>query len=94
MSVAALSVWMPADMAAANRTCGEERIASELLLKSGIRVSPRTVRRYMRRECACGRHAVAAVEHVRAQSHQCRSGVRFLCDDLGDVPRVLHRWRL
>src|SRR6266851_10325183 len=36
-----------AEMAAANRTWGEERIASELLLKLGIRVSPRTVRRYM-----------------------------------------------
>jgi putative transposase len=35
------------EMAAANRTWGEERIASELLLKLGIRVSPRTVRRYM-----------------------------------------------
>lgn len=29
------------------RTWGEERIAAELLLKLGIRVSPRTVRRYM-----------------------------------------------
>jgi transposase InsO family protein len=37
-----------AEMAAANRTWGEERIASELLVKLGIRVSPRTVRRYMR----------------------------------------------
>ena len=36
-----------ATMAAANRTWGEERIADELLLKLGIRVSPRTVRRYM-----------------------------------------------
>src|SRR2546426_8758480 len=36
-----------AEMATANRTWGEERIASELLLKLGIRVSPRTVRRYM-----------------------------------------------
>jgi putative transposase len=35
------------EMANANRTWGEERIASELLLKLGIRVSPRTVRRYM-----------------------------------------------
>src|SRR6267142_3584465 len=34
-------------MATANRTWGEERIAAELLLKLGIRVSPRTVRRYM-----------------------------------------------
>ena len=30
-----------------NQTWGEERIAAELLLKLGIRVSPRTVRRYM-----------------------------------------------
>jgi putative transposase len=38
-----------AAMAARNRTWGAERIASELLLKLGIRVSPRTVRRYMSR---------------------------------------------
>jgi hypothetical protein len=37
-----------ATMAAANRTWGEERIANELLVKLGIRLSPRTVRRYMR----------------------------------------------
>jgi putative transposase len=36
-------------MAATNVTSGEERIAAELLLKLGIRVSPRTVRRYMPR---------------------------------------------
>jgi transposase InsO family protein len=41
-----------AEMAAANRTWGEERIASELLLKLGILVSPRTVRRYMARGAA------------------------------------------
>src|SRR5262245_58430396 len=35
------------EMATANRTWGEERIASELLVKLVIRVSPRTVRRYM-----------------------------------------------
>jgi transposase InsO family protein len=35
------------DMAAANRTWGEERIAAELRLKVGLTVSPRTVRRYM-----------------------------------------------
>jgi transposase InsO family protein len=34
-------------MATANRTWGEERIAAELLVKLGIRLSPRTVRRYM-----------------------------------------------
>ena len=37
------------EMATANRTWGEERIAAELLVKVGIHVSPRTVRRYMPR---------------------------------------------
>jgi len=34
-------------MAMSNPSWGEERIANELLLKLGIRVSPRTVRKYM-----------------------------------------------
>jgi hypothetical protein len=34
-------------MALSNPIWGEERIANELLLKLGIRVSPRTVRKYM-----------------------------------------------
>src|SRR5437667_5353639 len=38
-----------ATMARANQTEGEERIAAELLLKLGISLSPRTVRRYVRR---------------------------------------------
>ena len=37
------------EMALSNPTWGEERIANELLLKPGIRVSPRTVRKYMPR---------------------------------------------
>jgi transposase InsO family protein len=36
-----------ATMAAANHTWGEERLAAELLVKLGIHLSPRTVRRYM-----------------------------------------------
>ena len=36
-----------AEMATDNPTWGEERIADELLLKIGVRISPRTVRRYM-----------------------------------------------
>jgi Homeodomain-like domain len=36
-----------ADMVRNNPSWGEERIASELLLKIGIQISPRTVRRYM-----------------------------------------------
>src|SRR5262245_17359145 len=46
--------WVPADvrkliveMPTHNPTWGEERIANELLLKIGIRISPRTIRRYM-----------------------------------------------
>jgi putative transposase len=35
------------EMATDNPTWGEERIADELLLKIGIQISPRTVRRYM-----------------------------------------------
>jgi len=35
------------EMASNNPTWGEERIANELLLKIGIQISPRTIRRYM-----------------------------------------------
>jgi len=34
-------------MARENRSWGEERIANELLLKLGLQVSPRTVRKYL-----------------------------------------------
>ena len=34
-------------MGSENPTWGEERIANELLLKLGIQVSPRTVRKYL-----------------------------------------------
>jgi hypothetical protein len=36
-----------AEIASANRTWGEKRIAAELLVKLRLHVSPRTVRRYM-----------------------------------------------
>ena len=35
------------EMAVSNASWGEERIANELLLKLGIRISPRTVRKYI-----------------------------------------------
>jgi transposase InsO family protein len=38
-------------MALENPTWGQERIANELLLKLGLRVSPRTVRKYMPPHC-------------------------------------------
>jgi transposase InsO family protein len=41
-------------MALENPTWGQERIADELLLKLGLRVSPRTVRKYMPRHCVGG----------------------------------------
>jgi putative transposase len=41
-------------MARDNPTWGQERIANELLLKLGLRVSPRTVRKYMPRHCVGG----------------------------------------
>jgi putative transposase len=50
-------------MANENALWGEERIANELLVKLGIRVSPRTVRKYMP-----VRHHLAAVALVLAKS--------------------------
>jgi transposase InsO family protein len=41
-------------MALENPTWGQERIADELLLKLGLRVSPRTVRKYMPSHCVGG----------------------------------------
>ena len=41
-------------MALDNPTWGEERIANELLLKLGLRVSPRTVRKYMPEHSGAG----------------------------------------
>ncbi len=38
-------------MARENMTWGQKRIANELLLKLGLRVSPRTVRKYMPSDC-------------------------------------------
>ena len=42
-------------MAAENVSWGEERIANELLLKLGIRVSPRTVEKYLNLAARCER---------------------------------------
>jgi transposase InsO family protein len=56
-------------MAAANRTWGEERIAAELLLKLGIRVSPRTVRRYMSRGDGAGGRARSQTWRTFVQNH-------------------------
>jgi len=49
-----------ATMAVANRTWGEERIAAELCVKLGIRLSPRTVRRYLPARPPRGTHSLQA----------------------------------
>lgn len=61
------------DMARANRSWGEERIASELLLKLRIRVSPRTVRRYMPPRVAPGGGRPAQRNDGRPNG-SCKSG--------------------
>src|SRR5262245_54800392 len=77
-----------AEMATANRTWGEERIAAELLVKLGIRVSPRTVRRYMpprgtpRSRTGSRAWSTFVRNHARAVS-----GVRFLRYGRRDVSR-------
>src|SRR5215468_1229718 len=46
-----------------NPTWGQERIANELLLKLGLRVSPRTVRKYMPKRVHHGRGQRAMSQH-------------------------------
>jgi putative transposase len=72
--------------AKANRTWGEERIAADLLLKLGIALSPRTVRRCMRRPSRWPLDTNADVEHVRVQSRPRGARLRFLCDGHGTIP--------
>jgi putative transposase len=61
------------EMARANVTWGEERIANELKLNLGILVSPRTVRKYLNLNStsrASARMWTTAMEHVHSQSRQ------------------------
>jgi transposase InsO family protein len=52
-------------MACENPTWGQERIANELLLKLGLRVSPRTVRKYMPKHLDPGRGKRTTSQHWR-----------------------------
>jgi putative transposase len=52
-------------MAWDNPTWGEERIANELSLKLGLRVSPRTVRKYLPTRLDHGRHHRLSSQHWR-----------------------------
>jgi putative transposase len=53
------------EMAVANRTWGEERIAAELRLKLGLTVPPRTVRRYLPRRPRGGRRTQSWAKFLR-----------------------------
>ena len=59
-------------MALENPTWGQERIANELLLKLGLKVSPRTVRKYMPITASVARANafVPTLVHLYPQSRQ------------------------
>ena len=58
-------------IACENPTWGQERIANELLLKLGLRMSPRTVRKYMpkRRNAGGGQRATLQHWHTFVHNH-------------------------
>ena len=74
-----------ADMAVNNPTWGEERIADELLLKIGIRISPRTAALHAQ-NTQTSRRPVSTLDDVRSQSCQSNHRQRFLCRGNGNVP--------
>jgi hypothetical protein len=82
-----------AEMAAANRTWGEERIASELLVKLRIRVSPRTVRRlHALRFPGCWIETsseLSELECLRAESRAVGARLRLFRDGDGRIPKVV-----
>ena len=78
-------------MARENPTWGEERIANELLLKLGLRVSPRTVRKYLPKRLDRGPRLDASVPtpggNLRPQS--CSRPIAacdFMLGGHGDLP--------
>ena len=72
------------EMAGDNPTWGEERIAAELLLKVGIRISARTVSRYMPKDKPA-RPLVSTLEDVCTQPRRRHSGLRLLRDRNGQL---------
>ncbi len=73
-----------------NPTWGEERIAHELWLKLGIRVSPRTVRAYWPARESFVRPALTALEYIRPQPRPSPRSVRFHGRGYCSLPRHLH----
>src|SRR5688572_15343283 len=78
------------EMAAENVTWGEERIANELRLKLGIRVSPRTVGKYLRGGGPV-RTADPKQRWLTNRPQPCPGGcsVRFLRCNHGHVPNAV-----
>ena len=74
-----------AAMARDNVTWGEERIAAELLVKLGIRVSPRTIRRYMDRPGRRGDKPSRASGQRRATFGRNHAHALVACDFCGVV---------
>jgi putative transposase len=66
-------------MAQDNPTWGEERIANELLLKLGLRISPRTVRKYMPKRLDRSRHPRVASQRWRTFVRNHAQGI-VACD--------------
>jgi transposase InsO family protein len=66
-------------MARENPTWGQERIANELLLKLGLRVSPRTVRKYMPKRFEGGRGKRATSQRWRTFVRNHAQGI-VACD--------------
>src|SRR5215469_15236501 len=77
-------------MAHENPMWGEERIAAELLLKLGIRVSPRTVRRYMPlNNGPTETPSFSAMDDVCTKSRPGDVSQRFLCRRDGSLSSSL-----
>ena len=78
------------EMSRDNLLWGEERIANELLVKLGIRVSPRTVRKYMQRKPGRGPRGDQRWRTFLRQSRSGHRRLRFLCGGHGEVSRCIH----
>jgi len=66
-------------MARDNPTWGQERIANELLLKLGLRVSPRTVRKYLPKRLCHGPNNHATSQRWRTFLHNHAQAI-VVCD--------------
>jgi hypothetical protein len=79
------------EMARGNPSWGEERIAAELLLKLGIRVSPRTVRRYRTEAFCYGPRSCALYRSGPARKVPGRRGMTYTEEGWMDDEATSHR---